>query len=169
MHPSENPQELLFREEQAFHRNQKTADDAPGMAGSPETDGCVYRGNATAPDLRRPSNGLLHKSKRCMARAMAALPDSAPGFGERCRLLFCSAFLSNSRRSAYRLPPKNTGAAPPPIGGAGTAPVPCGNAQVRTRRDRRRFRRWLRHGSNASQNPRTPCRTRGTGHASVPR
>ena len=82
MHPSENPQELLFREEQAFHRNQKTADDAPGMAGSPETDGCVYRGNATAPDLRRPSNGLLHKSKRCMARAMAALPDSAPGFGE---------------------------------------------------------------------------------------
>ena len=117
MHPSENPQGLLFREEQAFHRNQKTADDAPGMAGSPETDGCVYRGNATAPDLRRPSNGLLHKSKRCMARAMAALPDSAPGFGERCRLLFCSAFLSNSRRSAYRLPPKNTGAAPPPIGG----------------------------------------------------
>ena len=24
MHPSENPQGLLFREEQAFHRNQKT-------------------------------------------------------------------------------------------------------------------------------------------------
>ena len=129
MHPSENPQGLLFREEQAFHRNQKTADDAPGMAGSPETDGCVYRGNATAPDLRRPSNGLLHKSKRCMARAMAALPDSAPGFGERCRLLFCSAFLSNSRRSAYRLPPKNTGAAPPH---RGQAPRPCRVAMRRS-------------------------------------
>lgn len=169
MHPSENPQELLFREEQAFHRNQKTADDAPGMAGSPETDGCVYRGNATAPDLRRPSNGLLHKSKRCMARAMAALPDSAPGFGERCRLLFCSAFLSNSRPERIQASPKKHGRGAAPIGGRRRARAPCGNAQVRTRRDRRRFRRWLRHGSNASQNPRTPCRTRGTGHASVPR